>query len=87
MWIDKLLYWAWVEDRKRGPGGIFLTELPPVPSTKRIDYVTINKGVAGLEHKLAIGVWDNNVYRPLHRKELEFYTRQYGKSSTENKEL
>ena len=43
----------------------------------KYDYVTINKGVQNFEHKLLIGVWEDEVYRPLHRNELEFFTTQY----------
>lgn len=77
MWVDKKLYWVYVEDRKKGPDGKFIGFPLPVPTIKKIDYVTINKGVVDHEHKLAIGVWDDDKYTPLHRDELEFFTRQY----------
>lgn len=76
-WIDQRLCWKWVEDRKKGADGLFIGEMPPVPSRKRIDYVTIGKDVIGFEYRLAVGVWDNNTYTPLHRDELERRTRQY----------
>ena len=44
---------------------------------KVFDYVTINKGVQNHEHKLLIGVWEDDVYRPLNRDQLEFFATQY----------
>lgn len=71
------MYWAWSETaaqekerlKKKLP-------VPPPPTTKRLDYVTIDKGAA-TEHKLCIGVWDDEKYTPLHRNELEFHIKQY----------
>lgn len=76
-WVDQKLHWKWVEDRKKGVNGLFIGEIPPPPSNKRIDYVTIAKGVVGYEHNLAIGVWDDDIYTPVNRNDLEFHTRQY----------
>ena len=75
-WIDKKLYWAWVEDRKPGSDGR-LPPQPEPPSKKELDYVTSNKGKQ-TEHKLCIGVFSYvegkaPTYEPMNRAELETY--------------
>lgn len=40
------------------------------------DYVTIHKGLI-IEHGLFIGKWENGVYTPMNRKELEHFARQH----------
>lgn len=76
-WIDRKTYWHWVEDRKKDNRGELIGTIPPQPSIKKIDYVTINEGIVGHEHSLAIGVWDDDHYTPINRTDLEFFTRQY----------
>jgi len=69
MWIDNKTHWAW-----KGPSydknGKFL--VTPMPTQKKLDYITINKGLKN-ESKLCIGVWDDEKYMPLHRNELEWH--------------
>ena len=38
------MYWSWVEDRQKNKDGGYDTPMPPSPTVKKIDYVTINKG-------------------------------------------
>lgn len=76
-WVDKILYWNWVEDREKDIQGKLIGVVPPTPSIKKIDYITINEGITGHEHLLAIGVWDNDRYTPINRSELAFFSRQY----------
>jgi len=66
-----------MEDRKKDSSGNFIGAIPVPPTTKRIDYVSVSKGVVGHEHSLAIGVWDDDKYTPINRDELEFFARQY----------
>ena len=87
MWVDKKLYWSWVEDRQKNKDGGYDTPMPPPPTVKKIDYVTINKGAQLLvqgkgfsgtgEGKLAIGVWDDDKYTPLYRDQLEWHLVEY----------
>lgn len=77
-WEDMLTYWAWRESPEECKARQARSEtMPPLPSKKRLDYVTINKG-RPTEMKLCIGVWDNEVYTPLSRDELEFHLVQHG---------
>ena len=76
-WVNRTTHWHWLEDRKKDSKGHFIGDIPQQPSVKRLDYATINSGTAGHEHKLAIGVWDDETYTPINRLDLEFFTRQY----------
>jgi hypothetical protein len=60
MWQDMKMYWAWRGDGKK---------ILPVPTQKRLDYATLFRGTE-IKMKLCIGVWDDEVYTPLHRDEL-----------------
>jgi len=58
VWEDMGLYWAW---RSR-PNG----RLPhPPPTVKRLDYLQVDN------MKICIGVWDDDKYTPVNRKEAE----------------
>ncbi len=92
-WKNDILYWTWVEDRKKDKNGNFIGEIPSLPTTKKIDYVTINKNstlllnlddqyLPGGEWRLAIGVWDDEKYTPLHRDQLESCLTTYVFSDT-----
>jgi hypothetical protein len=72
IWEDKKLYWA----LRGNATAKSLAELPPPPTKKRLDYVTINKGLP-TEHRHCIGVWDDDIHTPLGRDEFEFHTKQY----------
>lgn len=78
MWTNEKLYWAWREspaqEKKRVEMKI---SIPPTPTTKKLDYVTINASGPGAKMQLCIGVWDDDRYTPLHRDELEFHLKQY----------
>lgn len=87
-WLDKKLYWLWVEHRRPNSQGGFDEGMPPTPTEKRLDYVTINKGSVNLhpelpnvcdtgETRLVIGVWDDDRYTPLHRDELERHLKTF----------
>lgn len=67
MWQDMKLYWAWRGKTK---------DITPVPTKKRLDYVTLRKGSI-CEMNLCIGVWDDEKYTPLHREELERLCKKY----------
>ena len=89
MWVNKKLYWSWVEDRKKDEAGRYIGEIPDTPTEKRIDYVTVNEGSTLLhpdkahmylptgESCLAIGVWGDEKYTPLNRDELTSALRTY----------
>lgn len=78
MWVDKQLYWAWDKPIEYEIVGHLKVPkpIPPTPTKKKLDYVTINKGCVGAM-RLCIGVWDDEKYTPLYRDELEFHTKQY----------
>lgn len=82
-WEDMKTYWAWRgKPLEKEVDGKIVSYLPPMPTVKKLDYITINKDVQNFKHKLCIGVYDNDTYRPLHRDELESRTRQYTFDST-----
>ena len=64
-WIDRKTFWEWT-----GPDSIWeeaeqlLRIIPPVPSIKKLDYISIG------DSRQCIGVWDDERYTPLFRKEF-----------------
>ena len=61
-WQDKGLYWA------NGEG--------PTPTKKTIEYAEIiYPNNPETKQKLAIGVWDDDKYTPMHRDELAWHQK------------
>ena len=58
VWQDMVLYWAWRETPTGQP-------FHAPPTVKQRDYVQ----AGGMT--ICAGVWDNDVYTPLHSKEIE----------------
>lgn len=73
MWIDKKTYWAWNKPRLDKDGKII--PVPPTPTKKRLDYVSVNISPNGTQ-RLCIGVWDDDKYTPVNRDELEWHAKQ-----------
>jgi hypothetical protein len=72
-WANKKMYWAWVEtqaqEKERREKRI---AIPPTPTTKRLEYVTLYSGKP-IQMQLCIGVWDDDKYTDLHLDELAFH--------------
>jgi len=63
VWEDMGLYWAWRAKKDGEP-------YRPPPTTKTLDYVKVRTH-AHVVQFLCIGVWDDDKYTPMNRKELE----------------
>ena len=77
-WVNRGMYWAWLEHRKRNQDGGYDEPMSPRPTKKTLEYVTVCfEGQRVITADLCIGVYDDDKYTPLHRDEMAFWL-QYG---------
>jgi len=68
-YTDEKLYWAWRETPEECLQRIKSNiPVPPTPTVKVLDYKESCDG----EHKMCIGVWDDDVYTELYRDGISY---------------